>query len=145
MARDDLHGRAYARAFRLRRVAGKRHSAGHLYLQGHRLGPGNRSYTVAGSDSHGDQMRWGLQDLLVSIAIVILLLLAGIKATAQAVATATGPGTSIIAGGGASLFNSSYGQRDIGGALLFADIQPHWRFGVELEARYLRVQSSEEL
>lgn len=72
-------------------------------------------------------------------------MLAGMKATAQAVATATGPGTSIVAGGGASLFNSSYGQRDLGGVFLFADIQPHWRFGVELEARYLRVHSSEEL
>jgi hypothetical protein len=77
--------------------------------------------------------------------MVLLLLLAGMKATAQAVATATGPGTSIIAGGGASLFNSPYGQRDLGGAFVFADIQPHWRFGLELEARTLWVHTSEEL
>ena len=90
-------------------------------------------------------MRWGLQDLLVSIGTVLLLLLAGRRANAQAVPTATGPGTSIVAGGGASLFNSPYGQRDLGGGFLFADIQPHWRFGVELEARYLRVHTSEKL
>lgn len=90
-------------------------------------------------------MRWGLQDLWVSIATLLLLLLAGTKASAQAVATATGPGTSIVAGGGASLFDSSYGQRNLGGGFVFTDIQPHWRFGVELEARYLRVHTSEEL
>jgi hypothetical protein len=81
----------------------------------------------------------------VSIGTVLLLLLAGMKSSAQAVATATGPGTSIVAGGGVSLFNSPYGQRDLGGGYVFADIQPHWRFGVELEARYLRVHTSEEL
>ena len=90
-------------------------------------------------------MRWGPQDLLVAIATTLLLLLSGARAAAQAVATATGPGTSIVAGGGASLFDSSYGQRNLGGAFVFADIQPHWRFGVELEARYLRVHTSEEL
>src|ERR1700733_9277973 len=90
-------------------------------------------------------MRWGLQDLLVSIGTVLLLLLAGRRANAQAVPTATGPGMSIVAGGGASLFNSPYGQRDLGGGFFFADIQPHWRFGVELEARYLRVHTSEKL
>lgn len=90
-------------------------------------------------------MRWDLQDLLVLIGTVLLLLLAGMKATAQAVPTATGPGASIVVGGGASLFNSPYGQRDLGGGFFFADIQPHWRFGVELEARYLRVHTSEEL
>src|ERR1700760_935603 len=90
-------------------------------------------------------MRWGPQDLLVSIGMLLLLLLPGTKANAQAVPTATGPGTSIVAGGGASLFDSSYGQRELGGGFVFADIQPHWCFGVELEARYLRLHTSEEV
>ena len=90
-------------------------------------------------------MRLGPLHFLVSIGTVLLLLLAGTRAVAQAVATATGPGTSIVAGGGASLFNSSYGQRNLGGGFVFADIQPHWRFGVELEVRYLRVHTSEEI
>jgi hypothetical protein len=90
-------------------------------------------------------MRLGPQNLLASIGTVLLLLLAGTRAVAQGAATATGPGTSVVAGGGASLFDSSYGQRDLGGAFVFADIQPHWRFGIEFEARYLRVHTSEEL
>ena len=90
-------------------------------------------------------MRLGPLHFVVSIGTVLLFLLAGTRAVAQAVATATGPGTSIVAGGGASLFNSSYGQRNLGGGFVFADIQPHWRFGVELEARYLRVHSSEDV
>lgn len=43
------------------------------------------------------------------------------------------------------MFNSTYGQRNLGGGFVFADIQPHWRFGVELEARYLRVHASEQV
>jgi hypothetical protein len=72
-------------------------------------------------------------------------MLGATKATAQAVPTATGPGATILAGGGASLFYSPYGQRNLGGAHLFVDIQPHWRFGVEAEARYLRLHNSEQL
>ncbi len=76
---------------------------------------------------------------------MLLLLVAGTKAMAQAAPTATGPGTTVVAGGGASLFDSPYGRRNLGGAFIFADIQPHWRFGVELEARYLRMHTSEEI
>ena len=41
------------------------------------------------------------------------------------------------------MFRSSYGERTLGGAHLFVDFQPHWRFGVETEARYLSLHSSE--
>lgn len=75
----------------------------------------------------------------------MFLILVGTKADAQAVTTATGPGSAILAGGGLSLFDSPYGQRDLGGGFVFADLQPHWRFGVELEARYLRLHTSEEV
>ena len=89
-------------------------------------------------------MSRGPRNFLVSIPTVLLLMVS-IGAIAQAVPTATGPGTSIVVGAGASLFSTSYGQRDLGGAFVFADIQPHWRFGVELEARSLWVHASEQV
>lgn len=89
-------------------------------------------------------MRYALQNPFVS-AVFLLLMYAQSRALAQAVATATGPGTTVAAGGGASLFDSPYGQRDLGGAHVFVDLQPHWRFGVELEARYLWAHTTEEL
>ena len=79
------------------------------------------------------------------MAAILVLVFVAMKASAQAAPTATGPGTSIVAGGGATLFNSPYGQRNLGGGFIFADIQPHWRFGIELEARYLRVHTSEQI
>ena len=82
---------------------------------------------------------------MVSLGTILLLIFARTKATAQAASTATGPGSTIVVGGGASLFNSSYGQRDLGGGFIFADIQPHWRVGVELEARDLRLHTSEKV
>ena len=82
---------------------------------------------------------------MLSLGTVLLLIFARTQANAQAVSTATGPGSTIVVGGGASLFNSPYGQRDLGGGFIFADIQPHWRFGVELEARYLRLHTSEDV
>src|ERR1700761_6605537 len=90
-------------------------------------------------------MRCCPQDIPASMAAILVLVFVAMKASAQAAPTATGPGTSIVAGGGAALFNSPYGQRNLGGGFVFADIQPHWRFGVELEARYLRVHTSEQI
>jgi hypothetical protein len=90
-------------------------------------------------------VKWSSRDPLISTAIVAVLLLVATTVVAQAVPTATGPGTTIIVGGGASLFRSPYSQRDLGGVLVFADLQPHWRYGVELEARYLRLHTSEEI
>ena len=90
-------------------------------------------------------MRWRSQDLGASFFAAFLLLAAATGAIAQAGPTATGPGTTVVAGGGVAWFHSPYGQRDLGGAHVFVDLQPHWRFGVELEARYLRVHNSEEI
>lgn len=72
-------------------------------------------------------------------------LIASLGARAQAVPTATGPGSTIVIGGGATLFYSPYGQRSLGGAVVFADLQPHWRVGLELEARSLKLHNSEEI
>lgn len=85
------------------------------------------------------------RDLFVSVVSVVLLVMIGMRAIAQAIPTATGPGATILAGGGASLFYSPYGQRNLGGAHLFVDFQPDWRFGFETEVRYLRLHTSEEV
>jgi opacity protein-like surface antigen len=66
-------------------------------------------------------------------------------AAAQAIPVVTGPGSYVNAGGAASLFNSSYGQRDLGGGTAFVDINPTWRFGIEAEARFLRLHTSEQV
>jgi hypothetical protein len=51
----------------------------------------------------------------------------------------------VTVGGGLSLANSPYGQRNLAGGWLFADLYPHWRFGLEAEARYLRLHASEDV
>jgi hypothetical protein len=43
------------------------------------------------------------------------------------------------------MFQSVYGQRDLGGGFVFVDLQPQWRFSIETEARYLRVHTSEDV
>ena len=62
-------------------------------------------------------------------------------APAQALATASGPGSYASVGGGYSWMKSDYGNRLLGGAFIFADVHPHWRYGFEGEVRYLRVHS----
>lgn len=80
--------------------------------------------------------------LLILAAIVLGRAL---PTQAQAIATASGPGSSVAVGGGFSAFQSVYGDRRIGGAFLYADVNPHWRFGLEGEARYLRYGTFEEI
>lgn len=77
---------------------------------------------------------------------VILLSLATRHAPAQAaLPTASGPGGYLAVGGGASLFQSDYGRRDLAGLVAYADINPAWRFGIELEARTLRYHAAEDV
>lgn len=64
---------------------------------------------------------------------------------AQARSAAAGPGGFVAVGGGASAFRSDYGQQTLGGGFVFADFHPTWRYGVELEARTLRLHSSEQV
>ena len=75
----------------------------------------------------------------------LLLTLDAQQVAAQARSTAGGPGSFIAVGGGASAFRSDYGQQTMAGGFLFADIQPTWRFGIELEARSLRLHNREQL
>ena len=81
-----------------------------------------------------------------SIAALCLLLFSGSRnACGQALATADGAGSNLTVGGGLSWFQQSYGSRHIGGTVLYADLHPHWRYGIEGEARMLRLNTSEQV
>ena len=78
--------------------------------------------------------------------IALTALLAGITvAHAQASPTATGPGSYVAIGGGISEFQVDYGRHDNAGAFIFADVNPHWRVGLEGEARFLRWHTAEQV
>jgi hypothetical protein len=64
---------------------------------------------------------------------------------AQAVATATGPGSYVAVGGGISAFNTDYGHNQIAGGYLFVDTHPQWRIGFEGEGRFLRWHAREQV
>ncbi len=71
--------------------------------------------------------------------LAAVLLCTAALAHAQARPTATGPGTSVRIGGGASMFQIDYGLRSLGGTQAWLDANPTWRLGVEAEARWLRL------
>jgi opacity protein-like surface antigen len=79
--------------------------------------------------------------------VVLLLLLGGASpaARAQAQAAAAGPGSNVLAGGGVSGFESDYDPRKIGGYFAYVDVHPTWRYGLEGEARYLRLHTDEDV
>ncbi len=64
---------------------------------------------------------------------------------AQALPTASGPGSNVTVGGGYSFLKSDYGRRMLGGGFLYADVHPHWRYGLEGEIRYLRAHRDEDV
>jgi hypothetical protein len=66
-------------------------------------------------------------------------------ASAQAVPTATGPGTYISGGLELSGFQQDYGQRYIGGEGLFVDANLYRRIGIEAEVRLLNAHTSEDV
>jgi hypothetical protein len=72
-------------------------------------------------------------------------MLAGTVSFAQVVATAIGPDSYVAVGAGVSAFQSVYGQRDIAGGFVFADLHLEGRFGVEGEARFLRYRTFEDV
>lgn len=76
---------------------------------------------------------------------VLLVALARVRAVGQATPTATGPGAFVAVGGGFSLLHFAYGQRDLGGGWVFADMRPDWHFGIEAEARFLHLHNSEDV
>ena len=81
-------------------------------------------------------------------AHLLLLILPGLSSRslrAQALPTAAGPGSYIAVGGGGSIFQTDYGQRNVGGLTAYADLNPTWRYGIEAEARFLRFRTSEQV
>jgi hypothetical protein len=81
----------------------------------------------------------------LKIAILIALQVLCHQARAQDIPTAIGPGSYVAVGGEISAFQADYGHRVLGGGVLFADVNPTWRIGFEAEARYLRLNSSEDV
>ena len=67
------------------------------------------------------------------------------QAHAQAISTATGPGSYVAIGGGVSGFQTDYGRNHMEGAFAYADVNPQWRVGLEGEARYLRWHANQQV
>jgi hypothetical protein len=65
------------------------------------------------------------------------------RSNAQALPTATGPGTYIQVGAQISSFQIDYGQRYLSGVAGFVDANVYARYGVEAEARTLRINQDE--
>lgn len=83
--------------------------------------------------------------LAAAAAISLAALALPHAAQAQAYATAGGPGSYFSAGGGVSAFESDYGKRYIGGGYADVDMHPHWRYGFEVEGRWLRIHTDESV
>jgi len=64
---------------------------------------------------------------------------------AQALPTATGPAGLLAVGGEGSYYQMDYGQRKVGGATVFVEVDPTWRFGAEAEVRFLRFHTYEDV
>ncbi len=70
--------------------------------------------------------------------MIVLLLLPAAALYSQAKPTATAPGAYIAIGGTYSLFQIDYGNRILGGAGAFVDLNLRRQLGIEAEARWLR-------
>lgn len=89
--------------------------------------------------------RYGLRSTWAWFLLAVAVLCVGVAARAQALPTAKGPGSNVDVGGGISVFQQDYGQRYIGGTTIYADVSPHWRYGAELEARFLNQNASQQV
>ena len=87
-------------------------------------------------------MRRVWQVVMLQFALTTLLCTA---ARAQAYATASGPGSYVSVGGGASIFQADYGKQEIEGGFAYVDVHPQWRVGLEGEARSLRYNAAEQV
>ena len=63
----------------------------------------------------------------------------GLMGHAQARYAGTGPGSLVTVGGTVSGFQSDYGNWMLGGGAVYIDVNPTWRYGLEGEARVLRI------
>ncbi len=83
--------------------------------------------------------------LAVALSLLFTCLCATQQLRAQALATATGPGSFVAVGAGISGFETDYGHNRIAGAFTYVDVNPHWRVGFEGEARFLRWHANEQV
>ncbi len=74
----------------------------------------------------------------ISATLFALLFARTQRCGAQALPTATGPGSHVSVGATASIYEADYGRRLLGGGAIYADTNLTWRFGIEAEARTLR-------
>ncbi len=81
----------------------------------------------------------------LSIMLAVVTCIDAGKGSAQAVPTATGPGSYIAIGTGIAAVQSDYGKQHLAGIAIYADVQPTWRYGVELELRRLQMHSRDQL
>ena len=79
-----------------------------------------------------------------SLALLLFVSVAA-KAAAQALPTASGPGSNVTVGGGLSWFQQDYGHRQIGGGYSFLELHPHWRYALVGEARMLRLNTNQRV
>jgi hypothetical protein len=86
-----------------------------------------------------------IRHLCILAAFALLVSRGSSVANAQAQATASGPGSYVAVGGGVSALQADYGKRVLGGGFAFVDVHPHWRYGLEGEARYLRLHTDENV
>ena len=64
---------------------------------------------------------------------------------AQALPAAYGPGAKTVLSGGLSFYQQDYGKRQIAGGFTTLDVHPHWRYGIEGEARVLHLHTSQQV
>lgn len=76
-----------------------------------------------------------LMNRMLRAILLAATLIASHSAHAQALPTATGPGTYVIVGGTLSSFESDYGKQAITGSSIYVDSNLYWRSGIETEAR----------
>jgi opacity protein-like surface antigen len=86
-----------------------------------------------------------VRGLAGALIVATVLGAAGKRSSAQVVPSAVGPGSYVAVGAGVSGFQAVYGQRDLAGGFLYADVHPQWRVGFEGEARFLRYHTSEDV
>ena len=79
------------------------------------------------------------------VVLWLIYLISGHRLCSQAFPTATGPGANITLGGGFALYQEDYGKQYLGGVSFYTDIHPYWRYGAEAEARWLRLNQSEDV
>ncbi len=86
-----------------------------------------------------------LKSFFIFSALMTLLFSEPPKVRGQAHGAATAIGTYAAVGGGITIFQDDYGKRLLGGGVLYTDLNPTWRYGLEGEIRYLRVHSAEQV